>query len=80
MKMFSQATRTLRMLMSFTFNKRAFLDGEYRDKVISAYTAQPVFEWRADNEKSFISSCLWAGAALPFLQGWILHAEAAHRA
>ena len=44
-KMFSQATKTLRMLMNFTFNKRAFLDGEYRDKVISAYTAQPVFEW-----------------------------------
>ena len=48
MKMFSQATRTLRMLMSFTFNKRAFLDGEYRDKVISAYTAQPVFEWEGE--------------------------------
>ena len=47
-KMFSQATRTLRMLMSFTFNKRAFLDGEYRDKVISAYTAQPVFEWEGE--------------------------------
>lgn len=47
-KMFSQATRTLRMLMSFTFNKRAFLDGEYRDKVISAYTAQPFFEWEGE--------------------------------
>lgn len=47
-KMFSQATKTLRMLMSFTFNKRAFLDGEYRDKVISTYTAQPVFEWEGE--------------------------------
>lgn len=46
-KMFSQATKTLRMLMGFAFNKRTFLSGEYRDKIIPDYTAQTVFEWEA---------------------------------
>lgn len=46
-KMFSQATKTLRMLLDFTFHKRSFLSGEYRDKIIPAYTAQTVFEWEA---------------------------------
>ena len=46
-KMFSQATKTLRMLLDFTFHKRSFLSGEYRDKLIPAYTAQTVFEWEA---------------------------------
>ena len=46
-KMFSQATKTLRMLLDFTFHKRSFLSGEYRDKIIPDYTAQTVFEWEA---------------------------------
>ena len=47
-KLFSQATKTLRMLAAFTVNKRGFLDGEHRDRIIPEYTAQTVYEWRGE--------------------------------
>ena len=45
-KMVNQALTVLKLLGSFMMNKRKFVEGEHRDKVIEDYSAQIIFENR----------------------------------
>lgn len=42
-KMVNQAITVLKMLGSYMTNKKKFVEGEHRDKIIEAYTAQVVY-------------------------------------
>lgn len=42
-KMVNQAITVLRLLFSFVLNKKKFVVGEHRDKVVDVYTAQMIF-------------------------------------
>ena len=48
-KMVSQAIVVLKLLFSYVVDKKKFVNEEHRDKVISAYTAEVVY----DNQKRF---------------------------
>ena len=42
-KMVNQAITVLKMLGEFVLNKKKFIEGEHRDKVVEAYTAQVIY-------------------------------------
>ena len=43
-KMMSQATKTLKLLADFVFDRKGFVLAEHRDKIVDAYTAQVIWE------------------------------------
>lgn len=42
-KMVNQAITVLKMLAEYVINKKKFIEGEHRDKIVGAYTAQVIY-------------------------------------
>lgn len=50
-KMVSQAFTVLKLLGSYVINKKKFVNGEHRDKVIEDYTAQVIYSNQSDSQE-----------------------------